>query len=143
MKQRILALALLIFALWPLAQRVLVARYDVSPWKLFGWAMYAAPRYPLRIFLYGSVDGDPEFRITTLSPVAYEAVLDYKTRRAGLGTLVSQGEMARAVLRERPDLDILRVVVEVRKLDRVTARTRVDREETLHPRSEEALGLGS
>jgi hypothetical protein len=41
-------MALVLFALWPLVHRGLVARYDLNPWKFMGFAMYCIPRvFPL------------------------------------------------------------------------------------------------
>ena len=31
---------LAVLAVWPIVHRGLVARYEISPWKLYGWAMY-------------------------------------------------------------------------------------------------------
>ena len=42
-KQRITFIALLAFAIWPLVHRGLVARYDITPWKFMGFAMYCMP----------------------------------------------------------------------------------------------------
>ena len=43
MKRRLVAAGLLLFALWPPLHFALVRRYDVDPWKLFGFAMYSVP----------------------------------------------------------------------------------------------------
>ena len=39
-KQRLVFAVLALLAVWPLAHRVLVWRYDIAPWRFFGWAMY-------------------------------------------------------------------------------------------------------
>ena len=39
-------------ALWPIGHAALVARYDVDPWKLAGWAMYTRPTPPLLVALF-------------------------------------------------------------------------------------------
>ena len=43
-KQRLTLLALGVFAVWPLVHRGLVARYDITPWKFMGFAMYCVPK---------------------------------------------------------------------------------------------------
>ena len=42
-KTRLFGIALLVLGLWPAVQIGLVARYDVSPWQLAAWGMYASP----------------------------------------------------------------------------------------------------
>ena len=43
LKRRLTAFFILAFALWPAVHYGLVLRFDVDPWKLFGWAMYSVP----------------------------------------------------------------------------------------------------
>ena len=42
-KARVVGTLLLLVAVWPLAHRQLVVRFDVNPWKLYGFAMYCTP----------------------------------------------------------------------------------------------------
>ena len=65
MKRRLVIAFLIGFALWPAVHRGLVAAYDVNPWKLAGWAMYARPHFPSRVALY-LVEGETERRLTEL-----------------------------------------------------------------------------
>ena len=43
-KARVVRAALVLLALWPVVQHALVRGTEVSPWKLAGWGMYAAPQ---------------------------------------------------------------------------------------------------
>mgnify|MGYP001616078877 CR=1 FL=1 len=58
-KTTVVAGALAALTLWPLVHLWLVARYDVSPWKLAGWGMYSAPRSrSLGMEVFGRPAGD-------------------------------------------------------------------------------------
>ena len=46
-KIRAVHAALVLFTLWPLVQIGLCFRYEASPWTLFGFGMYATPRFGL------------------------------------------------------------------------------------------------
>jgi hypothetical protein len=48
-KQRFTFVALLALAIWPLVHRGLVARYDITPWKFMGFAMYCMPTLEPRV----------------------------------------------------------------------------------------------
>ncbi|HSQ00629.1 MAG TPA: hypothetical protein VL049_25680, partial [Candidatus Dormibacteraeota bacterium] len=56
-KQRLVVSVLAVLALWPLAHRALVWRYDLDPWRFFGWAMYCTPRLPVDVSLFAVEDG--------------------------------------------------------------------------------------
>ena len=44
---------LLVFvALWPFVHLGLVARYEINPWKLGGFAMYTTPVPPVQVVLF-------------------------------------------------------------------------------------------
>jgi len=64
-KSRIVHLGLALVAVWPLVHMTLVRRFDVSPWKLAGWGMYATPRFDLLgMEIYGHVAATGSVRVT-------------------------------------------------------------------------------
>ena len=75
--KRAVAVAILLWVcLWPLAHRILVATWDVNPWKLGAFAMYTTPTPPVQVALFrkGS-DGLVPIDERTLTP-GVRAVLD-------------------------------------------------------------------
>ena len=52
LKRRLCFIALIVFASWPLVHRGLVARYDLTPWKFMGFAMYCLPKIPPLVEVY-------------------------------------------------------------------------------------------
>lgn len=123
MKRRVVMVALVAFALWPLAQRGLVWTFDVSPWKLGGWAMYTAPAFSSGVVLL-QVTND---KITPIAPSRYtprirNEVGRLASYRAALGRLASPDRLGRAVFEERPEWPVVVVVVDRRRLDGASAR---------------------
>ena len=107
-RRKILVIGLLLtaFALWPLLHHVIAKRYFVSPWRLFGWAMYCVPVYKPRVHFF-AVDGDRQIeidfpRVTGDDARAYERFVRY---RAELGTLAGPEALGRILFREYPHLD--------------------------------------
>ncbi len=136
--RRVGVLAVLaLVALWPLAHRAIVARYDVNPWKLGGFAMYTT----YRTWQVGLFDAkgkqlrpiDPR----SLPVSARQAILDFRAQRSAIGTFARPTAMARAVFDARPDLDRMLVVVERFALDPETGR--IAAEQRHHPFLREAL----
>ena len=121
--KRTLAVALLLFAaLWPLVHRVLVARYDLNPWKFGGWAMYTTPTPPLLVALFTKQSaGFAVIDESTLSMVAQQQLKSFREERHALGKLRRPDELARTVLRTRPDLSSVVVIVQRMTLDHDTA----------------------
>lgn len=123
MKQRLVVCGLALLALWPLAQRALVVRFDVDPWKLGGFAMYCAPRPRVEIGLFDATDGDPvPIPPARLTASVREAVREFRARRILLGRLASYQPLARALLDARPEIERLRIEVTRIVLDRASAR---------------------
>ena len=128
--RRAAAIALLGWvALWPLAHRGLVARYDLNPWKLGAWAMYTTPIPPVLAVVAverpaGLVALDEE-----ALPGETRAVLQrFRAERHALGRLRTPEDVAAAVFAAQPDLQFLAVLVQWTRLDRATARMRTERE---------------
>lgn len=48
-KKLVALLALALLTAWPIAHHILVERYELSPWKFFGWSMYTKRDAMVRI----------------------------------------------------------------------------------------------
>jgi hypothetical protein len=111
-KQRVVHAALVAVVLWPCVQLALVARWDVSPWKLAGWGMYATPRFPtLGMEIWGRDADGTETQLTTPTPPEAAAATAYLESYRWLRALASQDDLTRAVFAARPAWTRLRIVV--------------------------------
>ena len=118
MKRRIIGIGLVLFALWPLAQWTLVATYDVNPWKLAGWAMYARPSLPPSINLFELRDrGVRPLPPETWTASENERLRDYLARRHVIGRLADVDELARDLLAGHRELSGLVILLTTRSLD--------------------------
>lgn len=117
--------ALLLFALlWPFAQRALVARFGLDPWKFAGFAMYAAPSLPVLVAVFVPRDGRLVLVDEATLPEPVRARLDrFRVERLALGRLREPEDVARALLDARPDASGVMIVVQRTDLDRHSART--------------------
>lgn len=108
---------------WPLVHRGIVAAYDVNPWKLGGWAMYTTPMPPVLTVAFEprGAGGTPIDR-TMLPVYAQQALQRFEIRRHVLGNLHRPDEFAGHVLRARPDLPEVVVLVQRMVLDPKSAR---------------------
>lgn len=129
MKRRIVIAFLLLFAVWPAVHRSLVAGWDVNPWKLAGWAMYARPHFPPELRLY-VLRGGGERPIARLTPWEQTLADELVERRYTLGELASSDDLARALL-ERTRGEGVAIELRTRFLDPDTAHIgeRVERRE--------------
>jgi hypothetical protein len=143
-KRRIVEVALVIFALWPLVQNGLCARYGVDPWKLFGWAMYSVPGRMSRLDLYRATpagDGDAAADLrplpaSAIAPPLRESLEAFRQRRGALGALVSPDPLAREILRLHPELEGVGIALTTLELDRASARVVPRADRSLHWRDE-------
>jgi hypothetical protein len=106
-------LALLVgAAIWPLIHHVLVLRYDVDPWELFGWSMYAVPAARVSV----AIDLERGDEVEPLRPLGdlFARVRAFARRRSALGVLASSEGLARELLAADAQLDA--VVVTTRWL---------------------------
>ena len=79
-------------ACWPLAHRVLVARYGIDPWKLGAFAMYATPNLPVLVML-GSDEG-----------VVSAAVIRAQLAQMAQGELLALPGARHEIFMERPEV---------------------------------------
>ncbi len=122
-KTTVVATALAALTLWPLVHLWLVARYDVSPWKLAGWGMYSAPRSrSLGMEVFGRAPGGgPLEHLSQPSPDVRAVAGVYLERHRWLRKLVRPTALAEAVAAARPDWDEVKIVVFEPDLDRASA----------------------
>ncbi len=106
------ARALLIFAaVWPCVTLWLQERFDVDPWKLMSFGMYAAPaRRAADVELVVSVERGGAW-VRVAEPPAEGA--EFRKWRRTLGRLTSHGALQRAVLAQS---NATRARIEVREL---------------------------
>lgn len=133
-RRRILAGLLLGVALWPAVHHALVRGASIDPWKLFGWAMYAAPPGRVQVRVDGVARGARSpLRLFGEAADARDA---FARRRASLGRLARPDALAEEVLATDPDLDEVVVVVRGWSLDARSARLRTRDEEIRVSRTE-------
>ncbi len=129
-KTRIVHAALLLLALWPLVHLALVARFDVSPWKLAGWGMYTTPRFALLgMELYGTPDDTTWQQMVAPSPNVRAAGNAFLEQHRWLRRLATTGALEDAVRAQQPTWTSLRVVVSYPVLDRASGRVRLTTDE--------------
>lgn len=106
-------------ALWPAVHHGVARSFETDPWKLFGWAMYAAPpgRVQVRV---DRVDEGGRRPLPLLGELA-RARDAFARRRASLGRLARADALARRVLDASPELREIVVVVRRWGLDRRSA----------------------
>jgi len=135
-KSRIVHLGLALVAVWPLVHMTLVRRFDVSPWKLAGWGMYATPRFDLLgMEIYGHVaaTGDAE-QLTTPSGPERDAGATYLERYRWLRALADDRDLTDVVLMAHPAWDRVTIVVFRPELDRDSGHITMQRREHVRTR---------
>jgi hypothetical protein len=118
--ERTIAAILLAVAVWPIAHLVLVARFEVDPWELFGWGMYAAPSPQVQIRLEQLYEG--RSLVVRPSDATLEALNEFARLRTRLGRFVSLDATADEVLALEPQMEGVALVLRRWSLDRETAR---------------------
>jgi hypothetical protein len=132
-KRRAVGIFLLVFAVWPLVQFGLTQRYDVSPWKLFGWAMYCVPG-AMKTVRIGALSDAPMRRLDFQAYAPEEQVLadTFRLRRQALGRLASPEALAEGMLELHPDVDGVLIAVLTLRLGRESARVLREMDYTTH-----------
>jgi len=123
-KTAVVATVLATLTVWPLVHLWLVARYDISPWKLAGWGMYSAPRprsLGMEVFGRAHADGPLE-HLSQPSPAVRDAAGRFLERYRWLRRLASPGTLAEAVGAARPAWGEVKIVVFEPDLDRASTR---------------------
>jgi hypothetical protein len=121
LKRIVVHVGLTLFTVWPAVHLGLVARYEVNPWKLAGWGMYAAPQFPAEVrVLCHTPDAVGTYELRTIQPEIEPAMLAFLERRLGLGRIAEPANFARALLDFYPAIDGVSIVVLQPILDRRT-----------------------
>jgi len=121
-KRAVVIIVLLWAGLWPFLHRLVVARYDVNPWKLSGWAMYATPRPPVVVAaLTMGPNGLAVIDESSLREKPRRALERYRVRRHALGKLAAPTRTGEAILASHPDLESVVILVQTYHLDPATA----------------------
>jgi len=122
--------------LWPFGHRLLVAFATINPWKLGGFAMYAAPAPPLVIALYTLRDGQLARIDPAALPVQLRGTLQrFEIARHALGELRRPDALAREILAATPAMSQLSIVVQRTVLRPDDARLGVERMQYSYDRS--------
>lgn len=131
------ALAIVVLvAGWPLCHRLLVASVGLNPWKLGGFAMYAAPAPPLAIAVFGLRDGQLARIDPATLPAPVRASLQrFEVERHALGALRRPDDVARAILAATPPVSQLSIVVQRTYLNPRDARLAAERVQFSYDRS--------
>ena len=113
MKRRVVGVFLIAFALWPLIHRDLVRRYDVDPWKLFGFAMYSVPgpMKTVRVFPMSQAGRGQMLDFERYAPAEQRSVDRFRQRRRALGRLASMEPLGQRMLELHPDWEGATVAV--------------------------------
>lgn len=118
--ERTIALILVAVAAWPIAHRVLVARFEVDPWELFGWGMYATPSPQVQVRLEQLYEG--RSLIVRPSDATLKVLNEFAQRRTRLGRFVSLDSTAEEILALEPQMEGVALLVRRWSLDQETAR---------------------
>jgi len=111
-KRRAVGIFLLLFALWPLLQFGLTQHYGVSPWKLFGWAMYSVPGAMKTVRVVAITDeGLRRLSLRSYTSQEQEIVDTFRQHRQALGRLASPEPLAAGMLELHPEFDGVVVAV--------------------------------
>lgn len=135
-KRRAILALLLVVALWPLLHRVLVARYDLNPWKFFGFAMYCVPTLEPQLRLHVDYGGRVEVLDVSQPDFArVRAEIEvYQHDRGVWGDLATPDRVAAAVFEVLTRPESVEVEVIDPYFDRETARIAAKRPRYRYPR---------
>ncbi len=133
---RIYGVLLLALGLWPIGQWYLATYQDVSPWKLYGFAMYCTP-HDVRIGFYDTTAGGRRpISFRGLPRELQQELIVYRRMRKGLGNLLSPEEIAGKVLAALPprvrslsfEIQVTRLEPSSNQLEPTTSTYRTERE---------------
>lgn len=102
-------------ALWPAVHLALVARADIDPWELFGWAMYSQPaaRVQVRVDVERAGVLEPLRAMSTMR----RQVEAFARSRTTLGRLASPDELLATVFASDASIGAVELVLRDVKLD--------------------------
>ena len=108
---------------WPPLHFGLVERYELNPWKFFGFAMYCLPTLPVQL----DIEMVEQGRVVRLPvrelPAPLRALCRrFQIDRSVLGTFREARPIALWILRSRPKVEAVRIDVRHARLDPATGR---------------------
>lgn len=121
---------------WPAVHLWLAFRFDVSPWKLCGWGMYATPRFDAAgMEIYGEpAAGGPPVQLTAPTPAERTAATRFLEDFRWLRRLAPRAHLVRAVLDAHPEWAAIELVVFRPHMDAATGMVRTERTASRHRR---------
>ena len=130
-KQKIVYGALIALTAWPAVHVGLAKAFDLSPWKLAGWGMYAAPRLgSLGMEVFYREKGDERMQqLTAPSAAERGAATVFLERHRWLRRLARPDRFAGMILDARPLVEHVQIVVFRPDMERDTAMIVMRRQE--------------
>lgn len=125
-RKQVLALALIGFSLWPLVQMELVRRFGISPWKLAGWGMYAAPRISPGIAILVQEGSEEPAPMRIVPPAVRVACENFAPRRLWLRNLAPPDAIGELVLAANPAYQKATIQILELRLDTETGMVRTE-----------------
>ena len=120
-KKKIVYACLVLLTLWPAVHISLAKRYEMSPWKLAGWGMYAAPQLDPIVHLEClTPDEVGRYELGTVLPEWEREFEDFVRRRRGLGHLARPDALGLKLLQLYPAILGVEITVERPWLNRRT-----------------------
>jgi len=113
-KRRAVMVFLVCLAVWPLAHRFLVTRFEISPWRLGGWAMYCTPKLRVEVGIVPESNGKPIAK--KLPEELQTEASDFVQRRAVLGRFADPRSLALNAL-DKVDADSVVITIQHNRLD--------------------------
>lgn len=128
---------LLLFALWPLVQRRLVAEHRIDASRFGGWASYTEPSGRLALSFSAVVDGEVvSIPAEKLPPPLAKLARDYLALARVFGTLVPPDLLGDRILASIPAAERLNLVLHRQVFDVEESRYRTEQSSHSFSRSE-------
>ena len=132
-------LGLMALLAWPPLHYGLVERYDLNPWKFFGFAMYCAPTLPVQLDIEMVQRGRViKVQVADLPLPLRAACRRFALDRSVLGTFREVRPLAFRLLRALPTAEAVRIDVRHAHIDRATGSI-VETHDLREFRREEAI----
>lgn len=133
---RFVAALLVVVALWPPLHRVAVAAWELNPWKLGGFAMYATHTTSLAVLLEPAAGVWRPLDEAALAPPVRQALAEFRRQRDALGLLRTPRDVARVVFENEPGREHMLVTVQRLHLEPSTGRIGSRKAQYFYERSE-------
>jgi hypothetical protein len=137
LRRRLVVALLVLLTVWPVVHLWLAFRFQVSPWKLCGWGMYATPRFDqVGMEIYGRETAESEPRLLVdPDPEVRAAATRFLESFRWLRELTPRGSLVEVVLAAHPAWREIEVVVFRPHMDAATGVVRTERVAYRHRRA--------